>query len=80
MTDSASSIAQANSDKTSKSSRHITRRFNYVRQAILACDAALYFVNGIYQLADVLTKALTDQASSQKVAIVTSDPHCILSN
>ena len=81
LTDSSSSIAQANSDKTAKSSRHIERRFQYVRHAILSGIAILYFVSGNqFQLADILTKALTHLQSHKKLAIVESDPHGSLSS
>ena len=76
LTDSSSSIAQANSDKTSKSSRHIERGFQYVRHAILTGLAILYFVSGNqFQLADILTKALTHLQSHEKLAIVEAQPH-----
>ena len=73
-TDNKSSINLAESDKRTKASRHIERRFQYVRHAVIRGLTALYFVADItHQLADIVTKSLSAHESSSKLEIIEAD-------
>ena len=76
LTDNKSSINLANSDKRTKSSRHIERRFQYVRHSVLSGHTIPYHINGKnFQLADIVTKPLSDHESAPLLSIVEATPH-----
>jgi hypothetical protein len=67
--DSQSAIDTANSFKETQRTRHIARRFHYVRFAIMRADIVVFKIEGTCNPADSLTKPLAvekllEQASS----------------
>jgi hypothetical protein len=76
LTDNKSSLSLATSDKRTKSSRHIERRFQYVRHSVLSGYTILYHINGKdFQLADIVTKPLSHHESMNLLAYVEAVPH-----
>ena len=55
--DSEAAMAMANSDRDTARTRHISRRFHYVRHGVAMKEHVLVWVPSEDQLADLLTKA-----------------------
>jgi len=54
--DSEAAMAMANSDRDTARTRHISRRFHYVRNGVSTKDHILKWVPSLEQTADLLTK------------------------
>ena len=68
--DSAAAIAMSKSEKPSKRSRHIARRWFYARSEAQASHLAFFHTPADYSMADVGTKNLTAEESAYKLSIM----------
>jgi hypothetical protein len=70
LSDSSSAIAIASNEKETKRTKHIERRWQYIKYACLAAKAVLYHVDKDYNLADVGTKNLPHSSAKMKLSMM----------
>ena len=68
--DSMAAIAMNNSDRPSRRSRHIERRWFYGRSEVQAARIKLHHVGADYSMADVGTKNLSHEESAYKLSLM----------
>jgi hypothetical protein len=56
MVDNQAAVQMGMNDKLTKLTRHIARRFHYVREGVKSGAHKLYWIPKEYQLSDILTK------------------------
>ncbi|KAG7366302.1 hypothetical protein IV203_028972 [Nitzschia inconspicua] len=67
--DSQSAMDMANSHKETSRTRHIARRYHYVRFAQMNGETKLFKIDGTSNPADSMTKALTAEQLNEEAAI-----------
>ena len=70
MTDSQAAIAMNSSERPTKRTRHIDRRYFFGRSERLASHIEFFHVGADYSLADVATKNLTEEESRYKLSMM----------
>jgi hypothetical protein len=64
MVDNQAAVQMSMNDKLTKLTRHIARRFHYVREGVKAGSHKIYWIPKEYQLSDILTKTQSASISN----------------